>query len=315
MKTITDATVVAKPDATITSNNTNVSDGDTVEIGSITYTFKDTIASSGHVHIGADADASLLNLISAINHTGTAGTDYANTGVTSVVHPEVSAASSVTSHSFKVTSKLSGVGDARYAVDTTAATLSWDNDYLTVKEISATFTVEDQTFTAPGVQVTVPEYPSGNGQWSRAVRATDEALFCMRYGAGIDNLAMLLNVWSALAYEACPTLSWAPRFSTNPPNDTTASGAASFTAVVNATDEIAPYQYKWFRSADSGDNWTEITGATTPADGSITYSGYTTLTLSIASAAAGQDGYQYKCRAISVAGTTDSSSAILTFGT
>lgn len=54
-----------------------VSDGDTVTLGTVTYTFKDALTpAEGEVLIGADAAASLLNLIRAINHTGTPDTDY-----------------------------------------------------------------------------------------------------------------------------------------------------------------------------------------------------------------------------------------------
>lgn len=89
---------------TILSNNTTPSDGDTITIGSVTYTFKTALTpTAGQVLINGSADAALLNLIRAINHTGTPGTDYANSGVTAVAHPQVSAATSVTSHSFLVT--------------------------------------------------------------------------------------------------------------------------------------------------------------------------------------------------------------------
>lgn len=88
--------------ATLTSNNTNVSNNDTVTIGEKTYTFKTALTpTEGEVLIGANADASLLNLIRAINHTGTPDTDYK----CAAVHPAVSAASSVTSHSFTITNK------------------------------------------------------------------------------------------------------------------------------------------------------------------------------------------------------------------
>jgi len=88
--------------ATITSNNTNVSDADTVTIGEKTYTFKTgSVPTEGQVLIGADADASLLNLIRAINHTGTPDVDYKCASA----HPAVSAASSVTDHAFVITNK------------------------------------------------------------------------------------------------------------------------------------------------------------------------------------------------------------------
>jgi len=74
---------------TITSNGTNVSNGDTVTVGGKTYTFQTTLTNvDGNVHVGASAAASLTNLTNAINGSGgTPGTDYAvattaNTAVT-----------------------------------------------------------------------------------------------------------------------------------------------------------------------------------------------------------------------------------------
>lgn len=63
--------------ATVTNGNTNnVSDGNTLRIGSKTYRFKDTMAAINDVKIGASADASFANLVKAINGTGTAGVEY-----------------------------------------------------------------------------------------------------------------------------------------------------------------------------------------------------------------------------------------------
>lgn len=110
---------------TLTSNNTAPSDGDTVTIGSTTYTFKTALTpTAGEVLINSTADAALLNLIRAINHSGTAGTDYANSGVTAVANTQVTAATSVTSHAFAVTSILGGT-QGHYASTETAVTLSW----------------------------------------------------------------------------------------------------------------------------------------------------------------------------------------------
>ena len=52
---------------TITSDGTNVADGDTVTIGSRTYTFRITRVAPGDVAIGANAAATLTNLHGAIN--------------------------------------------------------------------------------------------------------------------------------------------------------------------------------------------------------------------------------------------------------
>jgi hypothetical protein len=88
--------------ATITSNNTTPSDGDTVVIGEKTYTFKTTLTpTEGEVLINGSADAALLNLIRAINHSGTPNTDYK----CAAANVTVSAATSVTAHAFLITTK------------------------------------------------------------------------------------------------------------------------------------------------------------------------------------------------------------------
>lgn len=73
---------------TITSDTVNVSDGDTVTIGSITYTFRTSIAGQPaySVVIGANAAASLVNLQLAINGSGVVTTTY-TTGT--IAHPDV----------------------------------------------------------------------------------------------------------------------------------------------------------------------------------------------------------------------------------
>lgn len=125
-----DATIYAKyaqtgdvaATGTLTSNNTNVSNNDTVTIGTTVYTYKTTLTGAqGEVLIGASADASLLNLIRAINHSGTPGTDY----TMSLAHPLVSAATSVTSHAFAVTARTTGIAGNSIATTETAATLSF----------------------------------------------------------------------------------------------------------------------------------------------------------------------------------------------
>jgi hypothetical protein len=66
----------------------NVANGDTVTIGSRTYTFQTALTDvDGHVKIGGSAATSITNLYNAINGTGgTIGTDYA-AGTTA--HPDV----------------------------------------------------------------------------------------------------------------------------------------------------------------------------------------------------------------------------------
>jgi len=55
---------------------TNPSEGDTVVINGVTFTFNATPSGAGSVDIGANAAASVDNLVAAINDSGTAGTTY-----------------------------------------------------------------------------------------------------------------------------------------------------------------------------------------------------------------------------------------------
>src|SRR5262249_25084859 len=107
---------------TITSSGTNVSDGDTVVIGSITYTFKTSIAGQliYSVLIGASAAASLTNLQAAINETGTRGTTY----VTGTLPNFDVWASAVTATVLTLTARRGGTAGNSLALSKTAATLT-----------------------------------------------------------------------------------------------------------------------------------------------------------------------------------------------
>lgn len=120
-----------KATATLTSDNTTPSDGDTVVVGGVTYTFKTALTpTAGQVLINGSADAALLNLIRAINHSGTAGTDYANSGVTAVANPIVSAATSVTAHAFLVTALIGGTASMAYPLASSNAHTTWSSSFL-----------------------------------------------------------------------------------------------------------------------------------------------------------------------------------------
>jgi len=133
--------------ATLTSTNVNVSDGDTVKIAEKVYTFKTALTpTEGQVLIGADADASLLNLIRAINHTGTPDTDYK----CAAAHPTVTAAASVTAHAFAVTAKAlttTGIYDVATAgtlkVTPTDTSLNGTVYYVTVTDDAGSYVDAD----------------------------------------------------------------------------------------------------------------------------------------------------------------------------
>ena len=110
-----------KATGTLTSSGVNVSDGDTVVLGAITYRFKNTMAQAYDVKIGADAAASLVNLKHAINQSGTAGTHYfAGT----LAHTTIEARA-ITSTTLVVQAKTGGTSGNSLASTETAATLSF----------------------------------------------------------------------------------------------------------------------------------------------------------------------------------------------
>jgi hypothetical protein len=90
--TFKDALTEAKATGILTAS-ANPQDGARVVIGSITYTYRDTLADAYDVKIGASAEESLLNLVEAITFDGGAGTnegtDY---GTGTVAHTSVTAA-------------------------------------------------------------------------------------------------------------------------------------------------------------------------------------------------------------------------------
>lgn len=85
-----DTVTGAAGNQTLTSDATNVSNNDTVTIGTVVYTFKTTLTGAAYeVKIGADAATSLDNIKIAINNSGgTQGTEY---GLGTTAHPLVTA--------------------------------------------------------------------------------------------------------------------------------------------------------------------------------------------------------------------------------
>lgn len=115
-------TLLSKSTDTLTSDNTNVADGATVVIGNKIYTFKTALTpTEGEVLIGGSADASLLNLIRAINHSGTPDTDYK----VAAANPDVTAATAVTAHAFAVNLISGRAVNSSIALSETSAHLSW----------------------------------------------------------------------------------------------------------------------------------------------------------------------------------------------
>jgi hypothetical protein len=127
----------------LTSNNTNVSNLDTVTVNGKIYTFKTTMtATEGEIKIGADADASLLNLARAINNSGgTPVTDYQ----VAAAHPTVSSSATVSGgHTITLSARTKGTA----------------GNALTLAEVAVTLTITGALFTG-GIDGTVARRGKG----------------------------------------------------------------------------------------------------------------------------------------------------------
>jgi hypothetical protein len=102
-------------ESVITSDTTNVSDAETVTIGSTVYRFKDTLAQAFDVKIGASAAATLDNLKAAINASGTPGTEYF-TGTTA--HPTVNATTNTNTEQTVVADTAGTAGNSLATTET-----------------------------------------------------------------------------------------------------------------------------------------------------------------------------------------------------
>lgn len=109
--------------------------GDTITIGDKMYTFKDFlgtpvegIAEEGDVYFGNNATEALLNLLNAINHTGTPDTDY----ICAEAHPTVIAVSSDSS-TLVVEDRIKGVsgkGQINVDADIVGTSSAWTETSL-----------------------------------------------------------------------------------------------------------------------------------------------------------------------------------------
>jgi hypothetical protein len=181
-------------ESTLTSDATNVTDGDTVTIGTTVYRFKDTMLAAYDVKIGASAAVTLDNLKAAINATGTAGTEYfAGT----LVHPTV-IASVNTDTTQKIVARVIGTAANTTATTETSSHLSWADTTLGggtgtsvagVATTAATITIDTITYTA------VTSLAETHGLTAipyQVLWVTSEAVF-------LDNLKLAINASGAAA--------------------------------------------------------------------------------------------------------------------
>jgi hypothetical protein len=116
----TDPAVAAT--AVLTSDNTEVVDGDTVTVNNVTYRFKDTMAQANDVKRSGVVDTTLANLVAAVNQSGTPGTEY----FAGTVAPTDVTAGAVAAHAITFTATTAGLGGNAYPKAETSAHLDFD---------------------------------------------------------------------------------------------------------------------------------------------------------------------------------------------
>lgn len=116
--------VAATGTLTVTGGGTQIAAGYIVHIDTKNYTFVTPVGTTeGNVLVGVNDTASLLNLLNAIKHTGTPGTDY----YCAAEHPTVSGTSSDAT-TIVITAKTKGV--STIATTKTGAEISWAHTTL-----------------------------------------------------------------------------------------------------------------------------------------------------------------------------------------
>lgn len=117
-----DDTLVAAS-GVLTSDNTEVVDGDTVTINGVVYRFKDTMAAINDVQRSGTVDTTLANLRAAINGTGTPGTEY----FAGTVAQTLVTCSAVAAHAVTITAVTGGTAGNSIAIAESSIHLSWDS--------------------------------------------------------------------------------------------------------------------------------------------------------------------------------------------
>ena len=166
---------------TLTSDATNMADGETVTIDTTVYRFKNTMAAAYDVKIGANAAASLDNLKAAINATGTEGVEYfAGT----LIHPTVIATTNTNTTQI-IRAKTIGTGANSIATTETSAHHSWGAATMAsgVAVTLAKIVINGRTYTATK---TLHESLGYTAVVDFVLWVTSEAVF-------LDNLKKAIN--------------------------------------------------------------------------------------------------------------------------
>jgi hypothetical protein len=199
----------------VLTGSANFADAETVTIGAKVYTMQTTLTNvDGHVKIGADLTASLLNLKNAINvdGSGVEGTDFATA---TNAHTGVEAtASNATTLSIRAIN--AGVTPNSYATTETSTNAAWGGSVMSGGADSSTTTLTQTRFTGESLNFNIENTKSAEITPTRvetdlvqvsAAAAGDintelsfgsyddlfEGLFCNTWGAPSGGTADLVN--------------------------------------------------------------------------------------------------------------------------
>lgn len=178
-------------ESVLTSNGTNVSDTNTVTIGTTVYRFKDTMAAAYDVKIGASAAISLDNLKAAINGTGTAGVEwFAGT----VAHPTVVATDNADTTQ-KIIARVPGTAANTAPTTVSAATLSWPDITLGGGTGDSNPGVATETVTIDTVTYSFVNVLS---ETNGAAAIANQVLFGNDSAAALDNLKLAIDAGATI---------------------------------------------------------------------------------------------------------------------
>lgn len=169
--------------STVTSDTTDVADGETLTIGSTVYRFKNTPAQAYDVKRTGTAATTLDNLKLAINASGVGdGTDYyAGT----LAHPTVVATTN-TNTTQVIQARVPGTAANSVATTTTASHLSWPGATMN----SGTPGVAAETVTVGGVTYS---FVTALSETAGAAAIANQVLFGANTAAALDNLKLAIN--------------------------------------------------------------------------------------------------------------------------
>lgn len=115
-----------KATSTVTQSTADLSDDETLTIGTTVYRFKNTMAAAYDVKIGASVAVTLDNFKAAINATGTPGTEYfAGT----LAHPDVTATTNGATTQV-IEAREIGIAGNLIATTSTAANYAWTSTVM-----------------------------------------------------------------------------------------------------------------------------------------------------------------------------------------